>query len=850
MFQSINKKAQEISKENSVMATIKLKDGYTLDYATGKQVDIRNPEEKVRQEYEKILYENYHYEKEQMDIEVPIQFGSDTKSGKADIVIYKTSDTAHRDPHKDILCIVETKRPHKKEGVDQLKSYMLATSCDFGVWTNGEEIEYILKEHKSAIANVIYQIPKKGEKIEDLGKFTKSNLEPAKNLKAIFRRIHRTLYSNTNISRKEKLGSELIRLIFCKIYDELHDPHDEPNFRVGINEDPADVKNRIVKIWNNIKKELQDDGICEAHETIVIDPKSIVYIVGELERYSLTKTNKDVVGAAFEIFAERQFTGDKGEFFTPRPIVKMCVEILDPKPNETIIDPACGSGGFLIYALEHIWENMSKSGRYHESNLPDAKRKVAQNNIYGIDKELDLVKICKAYMQIIGDGKSKIICADSLKSPDDWESLTAKSTMMGDDKKLKKFDIIITNPPFGTKIKIKNKNILEKYDLGHKWKDGVKTNSIKHTDPQILFIELCLNLLKDGGRMAIVLPDGIFGNPTDEYIREYIKKKAEILAIIDCPHSSFMPHTHTKTSVLIIKKWNGTTTNNYPIIMSVIDKCGHDNRGNDLSIKDENGCNIFDKQGNCILDEEFSKFTQIYKNSPHRVIKEYDKLAFSIYENKLKNDILVPRYYNPETTTKIESLNNEHYNLKTFQQLIDEKTIVIKGVGGTATSSEMSLYDDIAFLRTSDLGVFETRNFSVQTVNKDTFYKYKDKQKLRCGDILFVKDGTYRIGENIILTDDDLEMLVQSHFLIIRSVKHEILNPYLLFYLLNQKIVKKQIQEKTFVQATLSTVGNRLNEVTLPIPTNKEKIIEIIKDIKEIIETRRQLRTKLNTLLS
>ena len=196
------------------MKNINLKDGYILDYATNKPVDIRKPEEKVRQEYEKILHENYHYEKTQMDIEVPIQWGCDKKSGKADIVIYKTSNTANRNPHKDILCIVETKRPHRKEGIDQLKSYMLATSCDFGVWTNGEEIEYVLKDQGSALSNVIYQIPKNGEKITDLGRMTKKSLEPARNLKTIFRRIHRTLYSNTNISRKEKLGSELTRLIF------------------------------------------------------------------------------------------------------------------------------------------------------------------------------------------------------------------------------------------------------------------------------------------------------------------------------------------------------------------------------------------------------------------------------------------------------------------------------------------------------------------------------------------------------------------------------------------------------------------------------------------------------------
>ena len=215
---------------------------------------------------------------------------------------------------------------------------------------------------------------------------------------------------------------------------------------------------------------------------------------------------------------------------------------------------------------------------------------------------------------------------------------------MSKDGKLKQFDIIITNPPFGSKIKVKHKHILEKYDLGHKWKNDEKIegeNSTKETDPQILFIELCLNLLKEGGKMAIVLPDGIFGNPTDDYIRQYIKNKAKIIAIIDCHHTSFMPHTHTKTSVLILEKWGSQQQRNYPILMSIVEKCGHYNRGKDLIIKDKNG--------NEIIDEEFSKFTEIYKTNKDGVITEYNRLGFTLYEQELKNNILIPRYYNPET---------------------------------------------------------------------------------------------------------------------------------------------------------------------------------------------------------
>src|SRR3990172_2664782 len=831
---------------------ISLKDGYILDRATNKPVDIRKPEEEVRQEYEKTLREDYDYDYERMDIEVSIQRGEvhnkKNQKERADIVIYKTSNKAQRDQNKDILGIVETKKPTKKDGIEQLMSYMSATTALWGVWINGEEIEYVYRDIKTGELkeDYIHQIPSSGETFEDIERITKEDLKPVQNLKPIFRRMYYTLYSNTNIARKEKLGSEMTRLIFCKIYDEKYDLDKPPKFKIGFNDSPEDVKKNVEELWEKVKKYLVEDGIFEQHEKIVLDPKSIVYIVRELEKYSLTKTDKDVIGDAFEVFAERQFVGDKGEFFTPRQVVKMAVDIINPQPEERLLDPACGSGGFLIYALEHVWGIMNNSPKYKGSNLEDEKKEFARKYFYGIDKEIDLVKICKAYMSIIGDGRSSSVKADSLKSPDEWEN--AARTILTEDGKdqMKKFDVILTNPPFGSKIKVHHEYILKNYDLGHKWifKDEkwIMTNETKETEPQILFIELCLNLLKDGGRMAIVLPDGIFGNPTDGYIREWIKDKAEILAIIDCPHNTFMPHTHTKTSLLVLKKWDKTKQKNYPIMMSVVNKCGHDTRGNEVYTKNEN-----DKE---ILDEEFSKVSEIYKTYQNRVIKGFDRLGFTLYEGGLINGILIPRYYDPDTIKDIQKLEDRgRYEMKSIQDLVDEKVLEIKGAGGTAPSKDYNIYDEIPFLRTSDIGAWETRNYAVQNVNELTYLKYKDKQSLKEGDMLFIKDGTYRIGETLILTKYDLKMLVQSHFLKIRSLDKDGMDPYLLLYLLHVPVVRKQIDEKTFVQATLSTIGDRLNEIIIPIPKDKGIREKIGIAMREKLEARARLREEIEKFL-
>ncbi len=828
-----------------------LAEGYILDRATNKPVDGRKPEEKIRQEYELELHENYGYDYKQMDIEVPIQRGEKNNpkniNEKADMVIYKTCDSNKRDQNKDILGIIETKRPSKKDGLKQLMSYMSATCCNWGVWTNGEGTEYVYHDLKTGECKTdyIYHIPSQGETFEDIGRLTKKTLQPVKTLKPIFKRILYTLYSNTNISRKEKLGNEMTRLIFCKIYDEKYDLDSPPQFKIGFDDTPEAVKKRVVELWKKVQEELSDDGVFEKYEKIVLDPKSIMYIVGELEKFSLLKTDKDVVGDAFEVFAERQFVGEKGEFFTPREVVKMAIGIINPQPKEYVLDPACGSGGFLIYALEHVWNQMEESPKYRSDEINNIKRDFAQKYFYGIDKEIDLVKICKAYMSIIGDGRSNIAKADSLKSPKDWED-TAKNIFTKDDQ-IKTFDVILTNPPFGSNIKIKHKEILDNYELGHKWRKNKetgkweKTNATKETEPQILFVELCLNLLKDGGRLAIVLPDGVFGNPTDSYIREWIKEKAEIVAVIDCPHTTFMPHTHTKTSVLILKKWEKVKKTNYPILFSIVEKCGHDNRGKDLYIKDKNGAEV--------KDEEFSKAVKIYYDNENRIIKNYNRLGFTQYEGKLKRGILIPRYYNPDTIKELEQIEKSgRYELKSIKKLVDEDILKVRNAPSTIESREYNIYGEVPFLRTSDLGAYEPRNDAVQKVSREIYLRYKEKQNLKEGDVLFVKDGTYRIGETAILTKYDLEMLVQSHFLILRSLDNDKINPYLLLYLLNVPIVRKQISEKTFVQATLSTIGERFYEVVLPIPLDMNERNKRAQILQSKISARATLKNEIKEM--
>jgi len=315
-----------------------------------------------------------------------------------------------------------------------------------------------------------------------------------------------------------------------------------------------------------------------------LDAKSVAYVAGELQNYCLIEAERDIIADAFETFIGHALKGGQGQFFTPRNVVKMMVDILDPDDEDLIIDPACGSGGFLIESLRHIWRKLDAEGeKYHwnKNNLQEEKMEVALNRIRGIDKDYFLSKVAKAYMAIIGDGKSGIFTEDSLDVPDNWGAATKTKIH------LNSFSVLLTNPPFGAKIPVRGEDKLAQYELGHKWKLNTKTKEweigkLKDKEaPQILFIERCLQLLKDGGRMAIVLPDGIYGNIQLGYIRKWLLKRARIVAIIDVPVETFMPNTPTKTSIMVLQKLpSNMIPEDYPIFMAVAETCGHDRRGN------------------------------------------------------------------------------------------------------------------------------------------------------------------------------------------------------------------------------------------------------------------------------
>jgi type I restriction enzyme M protein len=819
------------------------KSGYITDYISNMAVKGTPEELEAVQVFSQRLVEDYDYKK--TFIQTRPQFrvrkhpSDEEKSYPVDIAVFRSEKKIE----DELFMIVECKKKNRKDGVAQLKLYMDMSPAEVGVWFNGDEHEYLRKiYHKdgSRTYTILPNIPRHGQRIEDIGLFSRKDLKKPSNLKAVFRDIRNHLAGmTTGITRDEALAQEIINILFCKILDEQEtDQNKTVTFRAGVGEAPKDVQDRILILFERVKTATYEDVFNE-NDTISLDAESLCYVVGELQNYCIMDADRDAIGDSFEVFIGPALRGSEGQFFTPRNVIKMMVKILDPKPSEKIIDPACGSGGFLIVALEHVWTRLreqSKRKGWTEKQLFKREVEVATDCFRGIDKDTFLAKVCKAYMALVGDGRGGVFCANSLNRPDDWQFPIREKVKLGS------FDIVMTNPPFGNKIVVKGATILSQFDFGYKWKYDKKTDTYQRTTtlfedqpPQLLFLERCLQLLRDDGRLGIVLPESILGNPSYGHVIYYLLEKVTILAIVTMPESLFKTSgkggTHTKVCALFVQKKQPSFP--YKIFMAEAKWCGHDSRGNPTIKRLPSGENILFDDVPTILE----RFQHIASGNT----STQDHFGYLLSSEDIKNRILVPKYYNPEIDIFLKQLSKSH-DLITIGEYLKNNILSIDTgieIGKMAYGT-----GKIPFIRTSDLSNWEIKTDFKHGVSSEIYEEFKDRVDVEPGDILIVRDGTYLIGTTAIVTDSDVPMLFQSHIYRIRVLKPDQINSWLLLACLSSPIVKRQIRAKQFTQDIIDTIGKRFFEVFLPIPKDIGQKKRITEETKHLIETRIQLRNR------
>lgn len=618
-------------------ALIVIPEGKVCDYVDAK---FRNdtPEEYVRQNIEKRLVNEHKYQKDRIAIEYSISVGSGKP--RADIVIFTPDAPARSQEY--IYVIIECKKESleptsRKDGLGQLKSYMSACpNCEWGMWTNGKfkEVFHKIVTEKGAIDFIEYNdIPSADGRVEDIDRPKRQTLKNAveDNLLFVFKTCHNHIYITDGL-QKQPAFFEFLKVIFCKIEDERNLGKPLEFYTSSSERSNPDgqltVKKRISAIFERVKE--KHSHIFDRNDEIKLKPRSLAYIISELQKYSVLNTHIDIKGKAYEELVGANLRGDRGEFFTPRNVMHMTVEMLAPQVDELVLDPACGTGGFLVIAMNSIIaaleEEVSRDSRKPKGKWSDDEKllfqdrikEIATSNFFGFDLNPDLVKATKMNMVMNNDGSGNIFQTDSLLPPHAWEAnfrkdlskaLGIRESELRSSASLGFADVIVTNPPFGSKIPIKDPHILEQFDLGHIWEHDkanrqhwIKTNRLQSSvPPEHLFIERCLQFLKPGGRMGIVVPDSILGAPGLGYIRDWLIGKTRIIASVDLHADTFQPRNGTQTSVLFVQKKPEELIRkeeitgqmaDYQIFMAMVDRVGHDKRGNPIFKRDNDGNEI------------------------------------------------------------------------------------------------------------------------------------------------------------------------------------------------------------------------------------------------------------------
>ena len=787
------------------------------DYISGIEI-VATPEEiDAVQVFSRQLVEDYGYTIDQIQtrpqFRVKARPSDTSKTYPVDICVFKNNNKIE----DYVYIIVECKKKNRKDGRGQLEDYLRFSKASLGVWFNGDQRLFLRKIEKDGkvIFEEIPNIPIAGQRIEDIGKFKQKDLKPTHNLKPIFKSIRNHLAANNvGATRDEVLAQQLINLIFCKLYDEKFTaPNDIIRFRAGIDEKLSDVETRIKNLFKEVKTNVPE--VIDEEDKISLDINSIVYVVGELQNYSLMNSERDVVADAFETFIGHALKGGQGQFFTPRNVVKMIVDILQPNETDKIIDPACGSGGFLIDALKFVWDVAEKKYKklgWKETQIEKKKIEIATNNFRGIDKDYFLSKVAKAYMNLIGDGTTGIFCEDSLESPNNWKIETQLKIQ------LNTFDVLITNPPFGSKIKVEGEDKLKYYNVGYKWKFNdesdiwEKTNTLKEQEePQVLFIERCLELLKDGGRMAMVLPSGILGNQQQEYLRQYILDKGNLFAIVELPFETFSPNVSINTSVLFIQK--GKTNSEKDLFISINENCGHD------------------KKGRPIDKDDIQNVAKLYNNN------KSDENNFFINHTFLESSFIAKRYLK-KYIDNLDRIEKSKHPVVSFGD-------IISSVHNGANIDDASIYvekkNGIPYILVKSI-TKEGINFENLKHIKKSLVTNRDvlKNTVNENSIVMTRAGNAGIAANI---PPDLIGGVASGFLINIKIKKDI-DPYYMVAFLNSEYGQMQLERISSGSILQSIRSSDLKKIRIILPA-KEIRDQIGKKLKEAVYAAADARTKI-----
>jgi type I restriction enzyme M protein len=605
---------------------------YITCLVRNKEVQLK-PEERTRQLWLARLIDKLGYARSRITVEYPITFGRDT-SKRADIVVMDADRSTM--PY----VIIEVKQAKFKDGKEQLRSYGHATGAPLAVWSDGILAEVWHRKNPNYFM-AIHELPRADQTIEqvvnqpwtiqtliDLEDERVKEGKSARSLRDLIEDMEDEVLANAGVDVFE----EVFKLIFTKLFDEMASHRRGTSLRFRNQNTAAQLKVSIQNLFNDAKEKWP--GVFLADERIRLTPDHLQVCVSSLEEWKLFNSNLDVIDDAFEYLVSKSSKGEKGQYFTPRWVIDMCVKMMNPKEVETVIDTACGSAGFTVHSMFHVWRQIMQAMGKEESHLFTMEAKpprcidYVRDNVFALDFDEKSVRVSRCLNLIAGDGETNVLHLNTLDWPkwdetarqnewldtygDGWRRLRRlrikEKGEAADNPSYRSFglDVLMANPPFAGDIK--QSDMLSPYDLAHK-KDGKLERAVAR---DLLFIERNLDFLKPGGRMAVVLPQGRFNNSSDQRVREFIMDRCRILAVVGLHPNTFKPHTGTKTSVLLVQKWNDDASagplcpkvGDYDIFFATQQMESVDNSGRKVYRRNPDGTLLRDTHGHFVVSHD------------------------------------------------------------------------------------------------------------------------------------------------------------------------------------------------------------------------------------------------------
>ncbi len=596
--------------------------GKVLCFITGT-LRKDTPEESVRQRWARALVDDYGYPKSDIGVETSIKMGRATK--RCDLTIFRSGQ---EQTQENIAICVEVKRDDikpadAKMGDGQLISYLAACPAKFGLWV-GQEMRAYQKNDDASIEQVA-DIPRAGD--DAPRKPRRTDLRIVHELTSVFRRCHNYIHANGGLQKAEAFH-EMLKLIFCKTYDEQEGGIDldfsvSPTEQKSIGGQRKLVEDRLKPLFEHVKRTYP--FIFLEDETIKLEPSVAAYVVGELQFISILSSATDVKGEAYETLVGANLRGDRGEYFTPRNVCDMTVQIIMKNFKDTelstikVIDCCCGTGGFLVSWIDNLRNKLITQERARGNTDPmasvrDRIKKICGQSLYGLDINPLLVRTAQMNLVMHGDGSTNVHRASSLLRPGEWDEMARQNVPFGS------MDVVITNPPFGSEVKVDDAHVLSQYQLAA-W-DAENRRSMMPAEQ--LFIETGMNFLKPGGFLGVVIPDGILNNPSLAFLRDWLLHCSKIVASIDLPKETFGRNKGVNNpSVLIVQKFTdqeyldakkGIVDTSGKVFMCAPVTSGIDKRGNTVFLRHPNGEYILDQDGGRVPDDQISMVPQTYEN--------------------------------------------------------------------------------------------------------------------------------------------------------------------------------------------------------------------------------------------